>query len=197
MERIGSLAFISSEERPLALEIQSLANRLVRLDITEPSRVLACVIAQSSLFEQIKARQFDDSHLLVLRETVKYEHQRPSGQLQQMTIPEWKWERIIIDFIVGLPPTLQKFDAVWIIVDRLTKSAHFILVITMYSSDRLAQIYIQEIARLHGSLDSLSDEGNHEVREEGSHVLDFNTVQLDESLGNEEEPVSIIDRQVR
>ena len=67
---MGSLAFISAEERPLASNIQSLANKLVRLDISEPSRVLACVVAQSSLFEQIKACQYDDPYLMVLRETV-------------------------------------------------------------------------------------------------------------------------------
>ncbi|XP_070055029.1 uncharacterized protein [Nicotiana tomentosiformis] len=67
---MGIFAFISTEERPLALDIQSLANRLMRLDIPEPNRVLACVIAQSSLLEQIEARQFDDLHLTVLRETV-------------------------------------------------------------------------------------------------------------------------------
>ncbi|XP_070022880.1 uncharacterized protein [Nicotiana sylvestris] len=171
-ENMGSLAFILAAERPLALDIQSLANRLVRLDLLEPSRVLACVVAQSSLLGQIKARQFDDPHLAVLRETVlqggtkevsigeddalrlqgrlcvpnvdgmretiledahslrysihpgvtkmycnlrkhywwrrmkkdiveyvarclncqqvKYEHQRPGGLLQQMSIPEWK-----------------------------------------------------------------------------------------------------------
>jgi len=76
---------------------------------------------------------------------VKYEHQRPGGLLQQMTIPEWKWEHITMDFVVGLPRTLGKFDAVWVIVDRLTKSAHFISVVTTYTSERLAQIYIQEI----------------------------------------------------
>ncbi|XP_070015244.1 uncharacterized protein [Nicotiana sylvestris] len=69
-ESLGSLAFISVEERPLALDNQSFANRLVRLDILEPSRVLTCVIAQSSLLEQIKARQFNDPHLMVLRETI-------------------------------------------------------------------------------------------------------------------------------
>ncbi|XP_070049713.1 uncharacterized protein [Nicotiana tomentosiformis] len=69
-ESMVSLAFILVEERPLALDIPSLANRLVRLDISEPSRVLACVITQSSLLEQIKARQFNDPHLMVLRETV-------------------------------------------------------------------------------------------------------------------------------
>ncbi|XP_070036218.1 uncharacterized protein [Nicotiana tomentosiformis] len=69
-ESMGILAFISVKERPLALDIQSLANRLVRLDISEPSRVLICVVAQSSLLEQIKARQFEDPHLLVLRKMI-------------------------------------------------------------------------------------------------------------------------------
>ena len=91
---------------------------------------------------------------------VKYEHQRPGGLLQQMTIPEWKWERITMDFVVGLPRTLRKFDAVWVIVDRLTKSAHFIPVVTTYTSERLAQIYIQEIVRLHGvPISIISDRG--------------------------------------
>jgi len=69
-ESMSSLAFILAEEMPLALDNQSLANKLVRLDILEPSQVLACVVAQSSLFEQIKARQYDDPHLIVLREIV-------------------------------------------------------------------------------------------------------------------------------
>ncbi|XP_070052702.1 uncharacterized protein [Nicotiana tomentosiformis] len=69
-ESMGSLAFISAEERPLALDIQSLANRLVILDISEPNRVLAYVVARSSLFKQIKASQYDDPHLMGLRETV-------------------------------------------------------------------------------------------------------------------------------
>nr|XP_009757424.1 PREDICTED: uncharacterized protein LOC104210264 [Nicotiana sylvestris] len=67
---MGSLTFISAEKRPLALDIQSLANRLVRLDISQPSRFLACVVAQSSLLGKIKAHQFEDLHLAVLRETV-------------------------------------------------------------------------------------------------------------------------------
>ncbi|XP_070034384.1 uncharacterized protein [Nicotiana tomentosiformis] len=69
-ESMGSLEFISAEERLLALDVQSLANGLVTLDISEPSRVLACVVAQSSRLGQIKARQFDDPYLAVLREMV-------------------------------------------------------------------------------------------------------------------------------
>ena len=57
---------------------------------------------------------------------VKAEHQIPSGLLQPISIPEWKWDEITMDFVTGLPLTRTKHDAVWIIVDRLTKSAHFL-----------------------------------------------------------------------
>ena len=65
---------------------------------------------------------------------VKYEHQRPGGTLQRMPIPEWKWERIAMDFVVGLPKTMSKYDSNWVIVDRLTKSAHFIPVKVTYNA---------------------------------------------------------------
>ena len=73
---------------------------------------------------------------------VKSEHQRPGGTLQRMPIPEWKWERIAMDFVVGHPKTLGKFDSIWVIVDRLTKFAHFIPVKVTYNADKLAKIYI-------------------------------------------------------
>ena len=76
---------------------------------------------------------------------VKAEHQVPSGLLQQITIPEWKWERITMDFVTALPLTQRKHDAVWVIVDRLTKSAHFLLIRINYSLERLAKLYIDEI----------------------------------------------------
>ena len=61
---------------------------------------------------------------------MKAEHQRPAGQLQQMKILEWKWEEVGMDFIVGLPRTERGYDSIWVIVDRLTKVAHFLLVKT-------------------------------------------------------------------
>ncbi|XP_070020746.1 uncharacterized protein [Nicotiana sylvestris] len=70
VESMGNLAYISVEERPLGLDVQSLANRPVRLDISELSRILTCVVAQYSLLGQIKAWQFDDLYLAVLRETM-------------------------------------------------------------------------------------------------------------------------------
>ena len=73
---------------------------------------------------------------------VKYEHQKPGGMTQRMPIPEWKWERIAMDFVVGLPRTLGKFNVIWVIVDRLTKSAHFVPVQNTYKSEKLTKIYI-------------------------------------------------------
>lgn len=86
---------------------------------------------------------------------VKYEHQRPGGLFQKIEILEWKWERITMDFVVGLPRTQRKFDAVWVIVNRLTKLAHFIPMAVSYSSERLAKIYIWEIVCLHGVPESI------------------------------------------
>ena len=80
---------------------------------------------------------------------VKAEHQVPSGLLQPIKILEWKWDRIIMDFVVGLPVTGRKHDLVWVVVDRLTKSAHFLPVRTDYSLDKLADLYIRKIVRLH------------------------------------------------
>ncbi|GJV30851.1 putative reverse transcriptase domain-containing protein [Tanacetum coccineum] len=81
---------------------------------------------------------------------VKAEHQRPSGLLQQHEIPEWKWYKITMDFITKLPRSKSGHDKIWVIVDRLTKSAHFLEIREDYSTERLAKIYIDEIIARHG-----------------------------------------------
>ncbi|KAK8570645.1 hypothetical protein V6N13_103049 [Hibiscus sabdariffa] len=81
---------------------------------------------------------------------VKAEHQVPSGLLQLIQIPQWKWEQVTMDFVSGLPLTPSKKDFVWVIVDRLTKSAHFLPVRKDYPLLKLAKLYIAEIVRLHG-----------------------------------------------
>ncbi|KAJ0017607.1 hypothetical protein Pint_10283 [Pistacia integerrima] len=82
---------------------------------------------------------------------VKAEHQRPEGPLQPLPIPEWKWEHITMDFVIGLPRTRNGHDNIWVIVDRLTKSAHFLPIKMTYSLDKLASLYVSEIIRLHGA----------------------------------------------
>jgi hypothetical protein len=81
---------------------------------------------------------------------VKAEHQRPAGLLHPLKIPEWKWEDIGMDFIVGLPRTSAGYDSIWVIVDRLTKVAHFITVKTTYSGAKLVELYMAQIVCLHG-----------------------------------------------
>jgi hypothetical protein len=81
---------------------------------------------------------------------VKAENQRPVGLLQPLKTLEWKWEQIGMDFIVGLPHTQARYDSIWVVVDRLTKVAHFIPVRTTYSGAKLAELYMSRIVCLHG-----------------------------------------------
>ena len=81
---------------------------------------------------------------------VKAEHQRLAGLLQPLHIPVWKFDEVGMDFVVGLPRTSSGHNAIWVIVDRLTKVAHFIPVNTSYTGDKLAQLYIDRIVKLHG-----------------------------------------------
>ena len=74
----------------------------------------------------------------------------PARLLQPLSILGWKWEEVSMDFIIGLPPTHKNFDSVWVIVDRLTKSAHFILVRTNYQPYEYVELYFSHIVCLHG-----------------------------------------------
>jgi hypothetical protein len=81
---------------------------------------------------------------------VKVEHQKPAGLLHPLKIPEWKWEESGMDFITGLPRTSKGYDSIWVIVDRLTKVAHFISVNTTYKVSQLVELYMARIVSLHG-----------------------------------------------
>ena len=64
---------------------------------------------------------------------VNIEHKRPAGELKSLAVLEWKWEHITMDFVLALPRTREKFDSVWVIVDKLTKVTHFIPIKTGYT----------------------------------------------------------------
>jgi hypothetical protein len=81
---------------------------------------------------------------------VKASHLKTAGILQPLPIPSWKWEGISMDFIVGLPNTSQRYDSIWVIVDRLTKTTHFVPVHTTYNAKKYAKIYLYQIVHLHG-----------------------------------------------
>ncbi|MCI30594.1 retrotransposon protein, partial [Trifolium medium] len=79
----------------------------------------------------------------------KIEHQKPSGLLQPLFIPEWKWYSIAMDFVGGLPKTTKGNEVIWVVVDRLTMSAHFISIKTGMLVPKLAEIYVEQIVKLH------------------------------------------------
>ena len=81
---------------------------------------------------------------------VKSEHQKPARKIQLLPIPVWKWEKITMDFVTGLPRTRRQHNVIWVIVDRLTKSMHFLPFTNDDPLDKLAQLYVEEIVRLHG-----------------------------------------------
>ncbi|GJT17802.1 putative reverse transcriptase domain-containing protein [Tanacetum coccineum] len=81
---------------------------------------------------------------------VKAEHQKPSGLLVQSEIPEWKWEKITMDFVTKLPKTTNGYDTIWVIVDRLTKSAHFLPMRETDPMEKLMKLYMKEVVTQHG-----------------------------------------------
>ncbi|XP_070045679.1 uncharacterized protein [Nicotiana tomentosiformis] len=98
-ERLGNLAYLPAADRPLALDVQALANRFVRLDILEPSRVLACMVSRYSLYDRIKERQYYDSYLL-FKNTV------PHNDTKEVTIEDdgvlWMQGQLCVPNVDGL-----------------------------------------------------------------------------------------------
>ncbi|KAL0550368.1 hypothetical protein IC582_014876 [Cucumis melo] len=81
---------------------------------------------------------------------VKAPRQHPAGLLQPLSVPGWKWESVSMDFITGLPKTLKGYTVIWVVVDRLTKTAHFVPGKSTYTASKWGQLYMTEIVRLHG-----------------------------------------------
>jgi hypothetical protein len=86
---------------------------------------------------------------------VKIEHQKSAGLLKPLEIPVWKWEDIAMDFVVGLSRTPKGNNSAWLIVDRPTKVAHFVPVRTRYATEKLVDLYVEHIVRLHGASRSI------------------------------------------
>jgi hypothetical protein len=107
---------------------------------------------------------------------IKAEHQRPAGLLQPLQIPQWKWDEIGMDFIVGLRHTRAGYDSIWVVVDRLTNAAHFILVKTTYNSVVLEELYMSQIVCLHGIPKKI-------VSDRGTQFTSHFWQQLHEALG--------------
>ena len=81
---------------------------------------------------------------------MKFEHKKPPGLLHPLYIPKWKWEYLTIDFVSGLLRTRRQHDTVWVIVDHLTKSAHFLPFRKDMGFSDMFKLFVKEIVRLHG-----------------------------------------------
>ncbi|EOY31663.1 CCHC-type integrase [Theobroma cacao] len=93
---------------------------------------------------------------------------------EPLPVPEWKWEHIAMDFVTGLPRTSGRYDSIWIVVDRLTKSAHFLPVKTTYGAAQYARVYVDEIVRLHGiPISIVSDRGAQFTSRDKTVILPF------------------------
>jgi uncharacterized protein (DUF2132 family) len=92
---------------------------------------------------------------------VKAVHQKPSGMLQPLKVPEWKWDKVEMDFITGFPKSRKGNNAIFVVIDRLSKVAHFLPVKESISASQLAELYTNRIVSLHGvPLEISSDRGS-------------------------------------
>src|SRR6187399_2482953 len=136
---------------------------------------------------------------------VKGEHHKPAGLLQPMSIPEWKWDKLGMDFITGLPRTISGYDSIRVVVDRLTKVAHFIPVKTTYTNAKLAKIYMTRIVCLYGvPRSNVSDRGTqftskfrNQLHETLGTRLEFSTAFHPQTDGETERVNQILEDMLR
>ena len=93
-------------------------------------------------WSEMKRHVGDFVRRCLMCQPVKAEHQKPVGLLQPLEVAEWKWEHVMMDFVTHFPRTPRRHDVVWVIVDRLTKSAHFLAVLMTFTLEEFYQLYI-------------------------------------------------------
>ena len=136
---------------------------------------------------------------------VKAEHQRPANLLQPLPISERKWDKITIDFVTGLPRTRGKNDAIWVIVDQMTKTAYFILIRIEFSLTQLSHLYVDNIVCLHGvPVSIVSDRGStftfvfwQELHKALGTRLDFSTAFHPQTDGQSERTIQTLEDMLR
>ncbi|GJV71771.1 reverse transcriptase domain-containing protein [Tanacetum coccineum] len=130
---------------------------------------------------------------------VKAEYQKPSGLLVQPEIPRWKWEDITMDFVTKLLKTSTSQDTIWVIIDRLTKSAYFLPIKENDSMEKLTRQYLKEVVSWHGVLVLIFSDRDSRFTSHFWQSLQkaLDKIQIDDKLYFIEEPVEIIDREVK
>ncbi|KAJ9553357.1 hypothetical protein OSB04_017402 [Centaurea solstitialis] len=136
---------------------------------------------------------------------VKAEHQRPHGKLQPLEIPVWKWEHITMDFITKLPRTPRGYDTIWVVFDRLTKSAHFLPIRESSSAEKLAELFVREIVSRHGAPVSIISDRDprftsrfwNRFQEELGTKLHFSTAFHPQTDGQSERTIQTLEDMLR
>jgi hypothetical protein len=109
------------------------------------------VAVKSPYFWPVLKKEIDEYIAICMEcQKVKAEHRHPTRLLQPLPIPEWKWDVVTMDFITRLPRTSKQHDSIMVVVDKLTKAAHFIPLKTTHRATDVADIFLKEVARLHG-----------------------------------------------
>ncbi|RVW47357.1 Transposon Ty3-G Gag-Pol polyprotein [Vitis vinifera] len=199
---IGSLAAIRGCQKQLLEDLRSLQ---VHMRVLDSGALVANFRVQPDLARRIKALQKNHLNLVQLMAEVKAEHQRPEGSLQPLAIPEWKWEHITMDFVIGLPRTLGGNNAICVIVDRLTKSAHFLPMKVNFSLYRLASLYVKEIVRMHGVPVSIVSDRDprftsrfwHSLQKALGTKLSFSTAFHPQTDGQSEKVIQVLEDLLR
>nr|GEY11155.1 putative reverse transcriptase domain-containing protein [Tanacetum cinerariifolium] len=155
--------------------------------------------AQTEAMKEENVKADNQSSKCLTCANVKAEHQKLSSLLQQPKIIDWKWEKITMDFVSGPPRTPSGYDSIWVIVDRLTKSAHFLPMKKMDSIEKLAQLYLKEIVylpeKLRGIHNTFHVSNLKKCLANENLVIPLEEVQLDDKLHFIEEPMEIMDRE--
>ncbi|KAH0685627.1 hypothetical protein KY284_016180 [Solanum tuberosum] len=156
-----SVAHVEEEKKELANDVHRLARLGVYLTDTSDSGLIVQNGSEYSLVAEFINRKlrfspkgemmcFVTNMAYLFLIWVKVEHQKPGGMTQEINIPTWKWEVINMYFILGLPHTRRHHDSIWMIVDKVTKSTHFLAVKTRDSTEDYTKLCINEIVSLHG-----------------------------------------------
>ncbi|XP_040992675.1 uncharacterized protein LOC121239486 [Juglans microcarpa x Juglans regia] len=198
MKSMGLAVVTLTTQHRLLMDLEKVGIEVITSDT---STFLASLIVQPTSINRIKAAQKVDLGLEILMEEVgngsKVDFSifedgvlRFRGRLcvpaneELKMIPEWKWEHISMDFVTGLPRTLSGQDVIWVIVDRLTKTARFVPIKVSYKLNKLTELYVREIVKLHGVLVSIVSDRDprftskfwRNLQEAMGTKLSFNTV---------------------
>ncbi|WMV25598.1 hypothetical protein MTR67_018983 [Solanum verrucosum] len=132
---MGSVAHVEDDKKELVWNVHRLSRLGVQLVDSTNGGVMVHNGSESSFVKDVKAKQV--------------EHQKLGGLSQDICIPTWKWEDLNMDFIVRLPHTRRQYDSIRVIIDRMTKSVHFVPINISNSAEDYSKLYVREMVKFH------------------------------------------------